>query len=143
MDHSDDDEVQERDVTQLTEMGWTVRTFPGLNDSYTMTQMLHVLFNDFYMDHIPPNTVVDIYTPREMTPEQIEWLSNWQAWLLAPSDPPSWPEAHSSSASLSRPGKREEFSDDGGVRHSFHGGRKGIFGTLIDFFMPRRLTTTR
>lgn len=50
MDHSDDDEVQERDVTQLTEMGWTVRTFPGLNDSYTMTQMLHLLFNDFYMD---------------------------------------------------------------------------------------------
>ncbi|KAI6267221.1 hypothetical protein ACKVWC_001375 [Pyricularia oryzae] len=85
MDFSDDDDLfPERDIGELNEMGWTYRTFGDTNRYYT-TQMLRLLFDDFHIQTVSIYSVENVYTPREMTPEQIEWLKNWRAWELCPS----------------------------------------------------------
>ncbi|EHA57668.1 hypothetical protein MGG_05421 [Pyricularia oryzae 70-15] len=132
MDFSDDDDLfPERDIGELNEMGWTYRTFGDTNRYYT-TQMLRLLFDDFHIQTVSIYSVDNVYTPREMTPEQIEWLKNWRAWELCPSDPPPWPDR-----------KSDDFKDEGGHRQSLHCERKGIFGTLLDFCLPRRLTGSK
>ncbi|TLD19168.1 hypothetical protein PspLS_09847 [Pyricularia sp. CBS 133598] len=132
MDFSDDEDLYpERDIGELLNMGWTFRTFSGTNRFY-MSRMLKLLFDDFHIQAVRIDRVDNIYTPREMTPEQIKWLNNWQEWGDAPSNPPPWPESNS-----------DEFKDDGGRRQSSHGEKKGIFGSLIDLFMSRRLTITK
>ncbi|TLD10063.1 hypothetical protein PgNI_06649 [Pyricularia grisea] len=131
MDFSDDDEVPERDIRELNAMGWARQTF-GNTDRNVMSKMLKLLFDDFYIKRVSTDRVDNIYTPREMTPEQIEWLENWQAWERAPSNPPPWPET-----------KSDEFNDDGGRRQSSQYAKRGIWDSLVDFLRLGRLTSTR
>ncbi|TLS25881.1 hypothetical protein PpBr36_07888 [Pyricularia pennisetigena] len=133
MDSSDEDDFRPRNIAELNRMGWARVTFID-TDSRVVRQMLKLLFNDFYIKRIsiahPPAD--NIYTPLPMTPEQLEWLENWKAWEISPSEPPPWPET-----------KLEEFSDYGGRRQASHCGKRSIFGSLFDFVTNRKSASAK